>query len=222
LDNYFSSNKDEVALLCNWPKLKIRLSRENRDNYVDFIDKNQQKEKVFGDKAEEINVLKQSNLISLNLDYKYSFVNLKSKLGWDYCNQSYFFSPGMHLSTTLNLTHKYKLFLGLTGGSIIGNNILKNDLLFRNAHDWPGNRSKNFISPRLEFIFNEYPFVTYLSLKPYIYAQLWGSFRKNENNRIATKVELDYGIGIISGENARFDLSLLKMSGEKEGRLPFG
>jgi hypothetical protein len=69
--------------------------------------------------------------------------------------------------------------LGLNGGCVAGRNILKNDLLTRNSNTWPGSRSSNFLSPRVELAFRQYPYLSYLNLKPYLYAQGWTVFRKN-------------------------------------------
>lgn len=70
-------------------------------------------------------------------------------------------------------------------------------------------------------MFNEYPFISLWNLKPYLYAQVWTSLTK-ENESYVGKIEADYGIGIMAFNNSRFDLSLLQLSGEKVGRLPFG
>ena len=103
----------------------------------------------------------------------------------------------------------------------MGINLLKNDLLFRNSNAWPGSRSSNFLSPRAELVFTEYPFISLWNLKPYLYAQFWTSLAK-ENEAIVNRVEADYGIGLMAFSNSRLDLSLMKISGEKVGRLPFG
>jgi hypothetical protein len=50
LDNYTSTNRDQLSLIYSMPNFTARLSREGRGNYVDLLHKEKLGEAIFGSK----------------------------------------------------------------------------------------------------------------------------------------------------------------------------
>ena len=70
----------------------------------------------------------------------------------------------------------------------------------------------------MEVYLTKYPYLTVLGLNPYFYGQAWTSFSRNENGLVNTRIETDYGVGLLTANyNIKLDISLLKMSAEKNG-----
>jgi hypothetical protein len=120
----------------------------------------------------------------------------------------------------LRLGDNYDLRFHLQGGRVSGRKVPKHKLFFRNERTWMG-RSDNFLSVRVELAYKQYPYLPFLNLTPYLYAQGWAVLRREEN-QLAAKLEGEYGLGFATNSNARFDISLLRLSGDKVANRPFG
>jgi hypothetical protein len=75
---------------------------------VDFVGKVREKEeRVFGLEQQDVNALKQSNLLGVSAECRKSFARATAKAGWDYGNSSSFLSLTGGLDAFLSLGSKY-------------------------------------------------------------------------------------------------------------------
>ena len=87
----------------------------------------------------------------------------------------------------------------------------------RHFSQWPGSRSKNYVSTAFELQFKKFPYLDLLSWYPYVYGQGWAIFNKNEANNYDTRFEMDYGIGFSSNNgHLNFIFSLFQFSRERK------
>lgn len=137
----------------------------------------------FGLNQPERDLPKHSNLLALKYIYKYAPFVVTGKFGIDFGNSSIFKAISLTVSKDLRLGDALLLNLRATFANMWGRNILKNDLFFRNLDTWPGDRTKNFISPRVELRFTQFPFLSYFKFNPHLYTKLFVSFREGPGQR---------------------------------------
>jgi hypothetical protein len=183
LDDYSCSNRDRLSFFWAFTKSRfydlvdVSLFRESRSNYLDLWDSSDGGKRVFGASEQESNILRHSNLLGVKLKYNWRFASVYLQTGWDYGNRSYYLAYAAQAKTALQLGNNLEMRVSVGGGDMVGRNILKNDLFFRNERTWVG-RSSNFLTSRAELAFKQYPYLSFLGLTPYLYAEGWGVLRR--------------------------------------------
>lgn len=86
-----------------------------------------------------------------------------------------------------SLGNSFNLNTTATFANMWGRNILKNDMFFRNLETW-SDRTKNYISPRVELQFSNFPYLSIFKLIPHLYTQFWASFRPGKDRLLDTKL----------------------------------
>ena len=69
-------------------------------------------------------------------------------LGYDFSNNSIFKYLSISTKKYINLGENAGLLMTFEASNLWGNNILKNDYIFKNKKTWIGTRTKNSVSPR--------------------------------------------------------------------------
>ena len=68
----------------------------------------------------------------------------------DFDNRSFFNCLQMKVEKYFNISESVRTKLTGNLGNVWGQNVLKNDLLFRNYSLWHGSRTKNFVSAKID------------------------------------------------------------------------
>lgn len=200
-----------------YDQLQLKLSRVSRENVLYPYKKGDKA--TFGLAPAEVKRITHSNLTTVGASVKKGLLVVMGEAGYDIANQSLYGKLGFSINHVREGPWGTMLQFSLEGAQIWGKNILKNDYFYRNRCTWPGNKSTNFLSPRAEMHFLNYPGLSLLKFTPYLYLQGWANSRKPlvfGHGKVT--VEGDYGLGLTIGTNSKIDLSLLNVSVEREGR----